>query len=55
MVLLSLVLGVVFGIGGALLIALFEDAETNDEERKKLAEIRERLVPIRWREEHRAT
>ncbi|MCS3661173.1 GNVR domain-containing protein [Salinibacter ruber] len=49
-VLLGILVGVFFGMGGAFVKALFDSAEENTEERKKLSEIRERLIPPRWRE-----
>ncbi len=46
-VLLSLILGGFFGIGGAFVKAFFENAE-DTEEQEKITEIRERLVPETW-------
>lgn len=54
-VLLSLVVGGVLGIVLAFMKALFESAEETDEEKKKLDEIQEHLVPTRWRREPSAT
>jgi uncharacterized protein involved in exopolysaccharide biosynthesis len=54
-VLMSLVLGGVLAIGAAFGSASLEDAEEDEEEQKKLTEIRERLIPDRWQEEQAAT
>ncbi len=48
-VLLSLILGGFLGIGAAFVAAFFDSTEEDAEEQEKLAEIRERLVPERWR------
>jgi uncharacterized protein involved in exopolysaccharide biosynthesis len=47
-VLLGLLVGGFLGMGTAFVKALFDNAEENTEERKKLHEIRERLIPPRW-------
>lgn len=49
-VLLSLVLGGFLGLGAAFVNAFIQNAEEDDEEREKLDEIREQLIPARWRE-----
>lgn len=48
-VLLSLILGGFLGIGAAFVAAFFDNTEEDDEEQEKLEEIRERLIPERWR------
>ncbi|MCS3755672.1 Wzz/FepE/Etk N-terminal domain-containing protein [Salinibacter ruber] len=54
-VLLSLVVGGVLGIVLAFVKALFEGAEGTGEEKEKLDEIQEHLVPARWRRKPSAT
>ena len=48
-VILNLMLGGFLGIGGAFVNTLLERAEEDTDEQEKLAEIKERLVPSRWR------
>jgi uncharacterized protein involved in exopolysaccharide biosynthesis len=50
-VLLSLILGGVLGIGGALIKGVFLNAGSTDEAREKLGEIQAHLFPERWRTE----
>ena len=54
-VLLSLGAGGIFGIVLAFVKALFEGAEKSDQEREKLDEIQEHLIPTRLRREPSAT
>jgi uncharacterized protein involved in exopolysaccharide biosynthesis len=50
-VLLSLILGGVLGIGGVLIKEVFLNAGSTDEAKKKLGEIQAHLIPGRWRTE----
>ncbi|PSQ97771.1 MAG: chain-length determining protein [Bacteroidetes bacterium SW_9_63_38] len=50
-VLLSVVFGAFSGLMGAFVKASVENADKNEEEQEKLTEIRERLIPARWRGE----
>jgi len=50
-VILNLMLGGVLGMGGAFVSTLFERAEEDTDEQEKLVEIKERLIPSRWRSE----
>jgi uncharacterized protein involved in exopolysaccharide biosynthesis len=50
-VLLSVVFGAFLGLMGAFVKASVENADKNEEEQEKLTEIRERLIPARWRGE----
>lgn len=50
-VLLSLILGGFLGMGGAFVRAFFESGRKNEVEREKIDEIREHLIPARWRGE----
>ena len=54
-VLLSLILGGFLGIGAAFVSAFFDGTEDDAEEQEKLDEIRERLVPARYRTLKRAS
>ena len=54
-VLLSLILGGFLGIGVAFVSAFFDGTEDDAEEQEKLDEIRERLVPARYRTLKRAS
>jgi len=53
-VILNLMLGGVLGMGGAFVSTFFERAEDTGEQ-EKLVEIRERLIPSRWRSEEELT
>ncbi len=50
-VILSLFLGGLIGVGGAFVGAFFKNAGESNEEGKKLDEIRSRLIPQHWRKE----
>ena len=47
-VILSLLLGSIVGVGGAFVKASLENAERRDGEQEKIEEIRERLIPTGW-------
>ncbi len=50
LVLLSLILGSFLGMGGAFIASYFENVEEHDGGQKKLAEIREHLIPVQlWK------
>jgi uncharacterized protein involved in exopolysaccharide biosynthesis len=47
-VLTFLVVGGLFGVGGAFVRSYIENSEGEPEERQKLEEVRDRLIPKRW-------
>ncbi len=49
-VILNLIFGGFLGIGGAFVKTLFDRVEEDDDEQEKMQEIKERLVPSRFRE-----
>jgi uncharacterized protein involved in exopolysaccharide biosynthesis len=48
LVLIFLAIGGVLGIGGAFAQSYIENSEEDSEEREKLEEVKERLIPERW-------
>jgi uncharacterized protein involved in exopolysaccharide biosynthesis len=50
-VVLCLIFGGISGVGGAFVHTFLERAEEDTDEQEKLTEIRERLIPPRWRGE----
>ena len=48
LVLIFLAIGGVLGIGGAFARSYIENSEEDSEERQKLEEVKDRLIPEQW-------